>query len=256
MANSDSGESVTERIVRVLETFDADRTVQSVAEISRRAALPSSTAHRMVTDLVDTGILERDQAGRVRLGLRLWELAQRGSLALRLRQTALPHMERVQARVREHTQLAVLEREEALFLERLSNPRAVSNITRIAGRLPLHASSSGLVLLAYADESLREKLLAGPLAPVGPDTVTDPDALRARLAEIRASGVAIAPGSIEGVANGIAVPVRDGRPGPVIAALSVIVPRDAPTAGAVDELRAAAIRISTELGHPEAKATH
>lgn len=247
MANSDSGESVTERIVRVLETFDADRTVQSVAEISRRARLPSSTAHRMVTDLVDTGVLERDQAGRVRLGLRLWELAQRGSRALRLRQTALPHMERVQARVREHTQLAVLEREEALFLERLSSPRAVSNVTRIAGRLPLHASSSGLVLLAHADEALRERVLAGPLAPVGPDTITDPDELRAWLHDIRTSGVAIAPGSIEGVSNGIAVPVRDGRTGPVIAALSVIVPRDAPTAGAVDELRAAAIRISAEL---------
>lgn len=247
MANSPSGESVTERIVRVLETFDADRTVQSVADIARRAELPSSTAHRMVADLAEAGMLERDAAGRVRLGMRLWELAQRGSRALRLRQIALPHMEHVQARVREHTQLAVLEQEEALFLERLSNPRAVSNITRIAGRLPLHASSSGLVLLAHAAPSLQERVLSGPLAQVGPGTITQPDALRARLGEILSSGVAIAPASIEDVANGIAVPVRDGRTGPVVAALSVVIPRDAPTSGAVDELRAAAVRISTEL---------
>lgn len=253
MANSKSGESVTERIVRVLETFDADRTVQTPSEIARLAGLPSSTAHRMVADLAATGILERDQAGRVHLGMRLWELAQRGSRALRLRQIALPHMERVQARVREHTQLAVLEQGEALFLERLSDPRAVSNITRIAGRLPLHASSSGLVLLAHASDELRERILAGPLEAVGPDTITTPDALRARLEGIRTAGVAIAPGSIEGVASGIAVPVRDGRSGPVIAALSVVVPRDAPTSGAVDELRAAAVRIAAELGRTTAE---
>ncbi|MGO1630107.1 MAG: IclR family transcriptional regulator [Microbacterium sp.] len=250
MANSPSGESVTERIVRVLETFDADRAVQTVAEVSRRAELPPSTGHRMVADLVDSGLLERDDAGRIRLGLRLWELAQRGSQALRLRQIALPHMEHVQARLREHTQLAVLEQDEALFLERLSNPRAVSNITRIAGRLPLHASSSGLVLLAHADDALRERVLSGPLAAVGPETVTDPDALRPALERIRRDGVAIAPGSIEDVSTGIAVPVRDGKTGPVIAALSVVIPRAAPTAGAVDELRSAAIRISGQLTQP------
>src|SRR5687768_11730647 len=159
MANSRSGETVTERIVRVLETFDADRTVQTAAEIGRRARLPSSTAHRIVADLVECGLLERDEEQRLRLGMRLWELALRGSHALRLRQAALPFMERVQARVREHTQLAVLENGETLFVERLSHPHAGANITRIAGRLPLHASSSGLVLLAHGPEELRERVL-------------------------------------------------------------------------------------------------
>ncbi|MFD9290303.1 helix-turn-helix domain-containing protein [Streptomyces sp. NPDC060030] len=122
MANSPSGEAVTERIVRVLETFDTDRTVQTAAEIGRRAGLPSSTAHRMVADLVECGLLERDEDQRVHLGMRLWKLALRGSRALRLRQAALPFMERVQARVREHTQLAVQENVETLFIERLSGP--------------------------------------------------------------------------------------------------------------------------------------
>ena len=38
------------------------------------------------------GLLERDDEHRVRLGMRLWELALRGSSALRLRQAALPFM--------------------------------------------------------------------------------------------------------------------------------------------------------------------
>ena len=236
---------MTERIVRVLETFTADRTAQSATEIARRAELPSSTAHRIVGELIGQGILERDDEGRVRLGMRLWELALRGSSALRLRQAALPHMERVQARIREHTQLAVLENEEALFLERLSDPTAGANITRIAGRLPLHASSSGLVLLAFADPDLRERVLVQPLRPVSAETVTDADALRALLASIRRRGLVVAPGSIESVSTGVAVPVRDH--GEVVAALSVVLPRQAPTNTAIEALASAAAAIEADL---------
>ncbi|WP_243077213.1 IclR family transcriptional regulator [Microbacterium sp. SS28] len=246
MANSSSGDSMTQRIVRVLETFTADRTAQTASEIGRRAGLPSSTAHRVVDDLVREGLLERDEEHRVRLGMRLWELALRGSSALRLRQAALPSMERVQARVREHTQLAVLEHDSALFLERLSHPDAGANITRIAGRLPLHASSSGLVLLAYAEREVQDRVLTGPLAAVGPGTVTDAATLRRVLAGIRRSGFVVSPGSVEAVSTGVAVPVRD-ETGEVVAALSVVLPRETPAEVAVTELLRAARDIRAAL---------
>jgi DNA-binding IclR family transcriptional regulator len=238
VANSASGDSMTGRIVRVLETFTLERTVQSAAEIGRRAELPSSSAHRIVDELVQAGLLERDADHRIRLGLRLWELALRGSRALRLRQAALPHMESVQAVVREHTQLAVLEQDEALFLERLSHPDAGANITRVAGRLPLHASSSGLVLLAHADPAVSARVLAGPLRALSRETTTDAATLRRQLAAIRRQGFVVAPGTIEQVSTGIAVPVRDA--GEVVAALSVVLPREAAPETALDALRDAA----------------
>ena len=233
------------RVVRILETFSDDRTVQTASEIGRRAGLPSSTAHRLIDELVASGVLERDDEHRVRLGLRLWELALRGSTALRLRQAALPHMETVQARIREHTQLAVLEDGEALFLERLSHPSAGANITRIAGRLPLHASSSGLVLLAFADPELRERILGRPLRAVGPGTITDATRLRRALADIRRSDRVIARGSIEAVSTGVAVPVRDA--GTVVAALSAVLPHDADPETALEALQEAAAHTERDL---------
>lgn len=236
---------MTERIVRVLDTFTTERTTQTASEIARRADLPSSSAHRIIGELIGQGLLERDDEGRVRLGMRLWELALRGSSALRLRQAALPHMEHVQTLVREHTQLAVLEHDEALFLERLSHPDAGANITRVAGRLPVHASSSGLVLLAFADPALRERVLAGPLRAVSRETVTDAVALRALLIAIRRRGFVVAPGSIEQVSTGVAVPVRDR--GEVVAALSAVLPREAPTEPVVAALLDAAAAIEEDL---------
>jgi DNA-binding IclR family transcriptional regulator len=246
MANSPSGDSVTDRIVRILDTFSADRTVQTSAEIGRRAGLPSSTAHRQVDALIKAGLLERGDDQRVRLGMRLWELALRGSAALRLRQAAMPHMERVQSVIREHTQLAVLEQDEALFLERLSSPDSGANITRIAGRLPLHASSSGLVLLAHGSPDLQQRVLSAPLTRVAAETITDATSLRRLLADIRRDGHVVAPGSIEAVSTGVAVPVRDAA-GTVVAALSVVLPRERPTAPALEQLTAAAAGVRASL---------
>ena len=247
MANSPSGESVIDRLVRILESFDVGRAAQKPAEIARRAGLPRSTGHRLVGELVEHGLLERDASGEVRIGMRLWELTTRGSRALELRRIALPVMAQVQARVREHTQLAVREGVSALFIERLSGAESGANVTRIAGRLPLHASSSGLVLLAWAPEEVVAEVLAGPLEPLAPATITDAAALRAKLAEVRRLGVAIAPGYVEEVSLGVAVPVRDDR-GEVVAALSAVLPSGFERADAVAEvLRRGAERIAEGL---------
>ncbi|MCU4673251.1 IclR family transcriptional regulator [Microbacterium fluvii] len=246
MANSPTGDSVTDRLVRVLETFTPTRTAQTTAEIGRRAGLPSSSAHRIVAELVAAGLLERGEDGRVRIGMRLWELATRSSPALRLRQLALPFMERVQQRVREHTQLAILEQDEALFLERLSGTASGANVTRVAGRLPLHASSSGLLLLAFAPRELQERVLTGPLVALTAETITDPRMLRRKLDEVRTLGHAVAPGSMEAVSTGVAVPLRD-ETGAVVAALSVVLPREAPTEPALLELYRAAHDIERAL---------
>lgn len=245
MANSRSGDSMTSRIVRVLDSFTGERTVQTATQIARRTGMPQSSAHRIVNDLVEAGLLERDDENRIRLGMRLWELALRGSRALRLRQAALPHMEAVQAQIRQHTQLAVLEHDEALFLERLSDPDSGANVTRIAGRLPVHASSAGLVLLAHADPAVRERVLAAPLRSLSPETITDAEALRKLLTSIRRRGHVVAPGSIEVISTGVAVPVRDHEE--VVAALSVVLPRASPTEPAVLALLAAAKSIERDL---------
>jgi DNA-binding IclR family transcriptional regulator len=247
MANSPSGDSLITRVVRILETFDTERTSRSVSDIARRTGIPASTTHRLVSELSEHGLLERDDRGNVHVGMRLWELAMRGSQALRLRQIAIPFMEEVQAKVRQHTQLAVLEDDEALFIERLSGRDSGANITRIAGRLPLHASSSGLVLLATADEALQERVLAGPLPRRSPETITDPATLRAKIIEIRRVGHAIAPGYIAPESLGVAVPVK-GPGGGVIAALSVVLPRDFDdTDAAVILLKTAAVGITRAM---------
>ena len=127
----------------------------------------------------------------------------------------------------------------------LDAPEAGANIARVAGRLPLHASSAGLVLLAHADPALRERVISAQLAKIGPGTITDPARLRRELARIRRDGSVAAPASIEAVSTGIAVPIREA--GRVIAALSVVLPHGSDPDRAIPALSSAAKRIEAEL---------
>ena len=233
MARSASGESVLTRTVRILEAFTPDETVLSVTQIARRARLHPATASRLIAELEAHGLLTREPDRRVRVGVRLWELALRASPALSLREAAMPLMEDAHAVLGHHVQLGLLDGTDVLFVERLSAPGAVINYTRIAGRLPLHVSSAGLVLLAFGSRALQEQVLAGPLIRYTASTITTPAALRAALAEVRRQEFAALPGHVHEDALGIAVPVRDGPArggaapagGPaVIAALAAIVP--------------------------------
>ncbi|WP_214403501.1 IclR family transcriptional regulator [Pseudonocardia lacus] len=250
MARVATGESVLSRAVRILAVFGPDERALRVSDIAARTGLHVATASRLVAEMVQLGLLGREDDRRVRVGVRLWELASRASPTLSLREAAMPFLEDLHAVVGHHAQLGVRDGTDVLFVERLSAPGAVVNYTRIAGRLPLHASSSGLVLLAHAPHELQERVLAAPLARFTPHTICTPSRLRRTLADVRRTGHASCPGFIHEQALGVAVPITDGTRA-VVAAVSVIVPNDPTddqaTRAVVPALRAAARGISRTL---------
>ncbi|GGC83281.1 IclR family transcriptional regulator [Tersicoccus solisilvae] len=247
MANSSSGDSMVNRLVRIIEAFDADHRSLSAAELARRADLPSSTTYRIVEDLLGESLLER-HGQRLRLGNRLWELVSRGSPVLGLREAALPFMEDVQSVVGHHTALGVLDGNDVLYIERIGSNEMTTNIAQVARRLPAHGTSTGLVLTAFATAEVQEAFLRRRLPALTDTTITDPAELRRVFAEIRRTGHCVMPGLIVPESTGVAVPVFD-RAGTAVAGLSVIIPRHGgPVATSVTALRTASRGISRALG--------
>ena len=246
MANSPSGDSMAERILRLISAFDAEHPSMSAATLARRAGLPLSTTHRLAGELVGLQVLQRGAQGELRLGLRLWELANRSSAALDLRQIAMPFMEDIQAVIRQHTQLSVLQEDEVLFIERLSSRGSVSNFAKVAGRLPLHISSSGMVMMAFSPRHVQEAFLERHRGDPAP--FPTPETLRRQWADIRREGSATLPGVVDPQTTGIAVPVF-GPLGTAVAALGVVVPLGREnTVATVPALMTAARGISRGLG--------
>src|SRR3954447_14756776 len=183
-----TGESSLARAVRILESFTPDAPQLTVTEVARRSGLHVATASRIVGHLVGHGLLSRGPDRELRVGIRLWELASRAAPTRSLRDAAMPYLEDLHAVVGHHAQLAVLHGDEVIFLERLSARDAVINYSQIAGRLPLHISSSGMVLMAYGARELQDRVLARPLESWTPETITTPDRLRATLEQVRRRG--------------------------------------------------------------------
>ncbi|RAX46162.1 IclR family transcriptional regulator [Arthrobacter sp. AQ5-06] len=223
MANSKSGDSSLVRLVRILGAFDADVPSMTVGVLAGRADVPLATAYRLVDQLIDHDFLRKDSSGSLRLGLGLWELASRSSPALTLREAAMPFMEDIQAVVGQHTQLGVLRDDEVLFIERLSGRESVVNQARIAGRLPVHRTSSGVVLLAFSPAHGQEAYLRRHPHASLPGGGGSGD-FRRVLAAVRQQGYAAFDGLVDDHTTGIAVPVL-GRGNVAIAALGVVVAR-------------------------------
>ena len=220
MANSVSGDSVVDRVVRVIAAFPEGVSSLQLSDLAARAGLPLTTAHRLVRQLAGHGLLETGDGGTVQLGLRLWELVNRNSPTLALRQAAMPFMEDIQQVLNQNVNLAVLDGWEALFVERLSRRGSVANRAQVAGRMPVHVSSAGLALMAYQDRSVQHdylKQFADPAGQVQPETV------RALLAETAHQGFAQLAGVVDPDTWGIAVPVLRSRQ-TAVAALGVVVP--------------------------------
>jgi DNA-binding IclR family transcriptional regulator len=225
MARGSGGESVLHKHLRVLQSFDALRPFLTLTEIADAAGMALSTTHRLVAELEHEGLLERMPDRSYRLGVRLWEFASRTPGALGLRELARPWLSAVHGRVRQHTQLGVLNVTDVLFIERMSERDAVLNATLIGGRIPLPVSSSGLVLLAHAAPRLVDEVIDEGWPAYTPQTIRGGDALRARLRHVRADGFAVTDAQIHTESRGIAVPVM-GPHGVVYAAIGVVVAND------------------------------
>nr|WP_157242848.1 IclR family transcriptional regulator [Pseudarthrobacter sp. GA104] len=247
VANSASGDSVVDRIVRLISAFPEDVSALQLAELAERAGLPLTTTHRLVRQLAGHGLLESAPGGMVRPGLRLWELVNRTAPTLALRQAAMPFMEDIQQVLNQNVNLAVLDGWEALFVERLSRRGSVANRARVAGRMPVHTSSAGLALMAHQDKLLQSRYLE---QFEDPDGKIGTDAVRVLLSETFHQGYAQLKGVVDPDTWGIAVPVLDLRQR-AVASLGVVVPlQEMRLQALVPALQTAARGIARRLAEP------
>lgn len=133
-------------------------------------------------------------------------------------------------------------------MEKLPGPRPVDVASRVAGRLPLHATATGKVLLAFGGPALEREVLAAGLPRVTPRTVHAPALLRNQLARIRIERIASeSEETMMGYAS-TAVPVSD-RTG-VVAALSLTARTHHDLRPYRTDLRRAAEAVSRALSSP------
>jgi DNA-binding IclR family transcriptional regulator len=219
------GDPVVDRALALLGAFDSGHRALTLGELSRRSGIPTSSALRLASRLVAWGALERGADGRFTVGLRLWQVGALAPRAHGLREVALPYMRDLSEVTRQHILLAVREGHEAVLVERLSAHQAMPVLYYVGGRLPLHSTGVGLVLLAFAESDFQEHMLAQPLMHQPENVAVSPAALRRTLAEARREGLVTLRRRAPQPLVSVAAPIF-GAEDRAVAALSVVVPRE------------------------------
>jgi IclR family acetate operon transcriptional repressor len=229
------------------------------AEVARELGVHRSTALRLLATLDRHGLVERDaRTSKYRLGRRLVQLASSVRGEVDLRQVARPVCETLARSLGETVTLDILDGDEIVPVEQASGSTSVVSVNWLGTRSPVHCTASGKVILAFAPDDVRARLLQRPLERRTARTIVDRPELEAQLAQIREAGFARTFEELEVGLNAIAAPVRDSG-GEVIAAVDVSGPahRIDPSARAalVVRTREAADDLSRRLGYRAAPQT-
>lgn len=217
-------QSIT-RAISLLKAFDDRHPEWSLSELSEQVGLNKTTVHRLLAALESEGLITRNSiSGGYRLGL---ELVGLGGAALRandLHAIARPEMERLAQDGGVAVALEVLSRGQVLVLDEIASRGPAGTPRDMGVRLPLHATSTGKLLLAHRPPAEIEQHLRTPLAALTEKTLTDPVQLQQALAQIRTQGYAIAREELEIGFIASAAPIYD-HTNAVVAAVSIGGPR-------------------------------
>lgn len=186
-----------------------------------------ATLHRTLSQLEQGGFVERDtDTGRYAIGSRMWFIGTAYLANHRVLETARPYLDAAAGKS-DHT-VQLVERSGRLAVTLYSHHISGEIITKATYgyHFPLHCGSKGQVLLAHAPKEFIDEYLAGSLEALTNETVTDPDELLRRIADIREQGFAFTVGDVQRFTGSISAPVMD-RDGSVIAAVCIIARRTA-----------------------------
>jgi DNA-binding IclR family transcriptional regulator len=242
-----------DRAITVLEIL-ARRGDAGVTEVAGELGVHKSTAFRLLAALENRDLVEQTaDRGKYRLGFGIIRLAGATTAQLDLSRESRPVCERLAAEVGETVNVAVLADSFAINITQVRGPAAVTSHNWVGQRTPVHATSSGKVLLAYQPETIQRHLVGEkPLPRFTAHTIVSPVDLLAQLGAIREQGYGCTVEELEIGLNAVAAPVR-GYDGDVVAAVSASGPSyrlDADRFPDVAQLvKAGAAEISARIGY-------
>lgn len=179
----------------------------SVSALARDAGVPRATALRLIQTMAAEGLLIRvPEHDRVLLGPELVRLARQVDMGTIVQELAGVHLGALSSALKETVTLSVTAQDGDLdVVQQISGPQHLVPRSWLGRRFPLHASSSGKLLLAASDTTRLHQLLTGPLPAVTPHTITNRRALNRELEHIRAHGHASTVDELEEGLSGISV---------------------------------------------------
>ena len=255
---AESPSTSVDRTVAILEAVATRAGGMSNAEISRKLHIPKSSASYILRALERHGYLRRDHDnGKYRLGLKLLNLGRGALSGVDVREVALPIMRHLVEHTHVTSHLAILDGNQAVYVEKVDAPGFIKMDTWIGRRMEVYSTSVGKSLVAFLPE---EQVLAlireRGMKKRTPTTITHPARFLRELQTVRERGYSVDDEENNPGVRCVAAPIFNAA-GAVEAAVNVTgttqqvnsetMPR------IIDHVKEAARRVSTQLGYRPGK---
>jgi len=193
MQGVETAASSVDRALSILEAVAHSTSGLNNSEISRWLKMPKSSASYILRALERRGYLQRDAGTKkYRLGLRLLDLSRGVLVAPDLREVALPALRHLAERTQLTTHLAILDQDQAVYIEKVEAPGFIKMDTWVGKRMEVHSTSVGKALVAYLPREQAEAIARSRgLKKRTPRTITALPAFLRELERVRAHGYAV-----------------------------------------------------------------
>lgn len=238
------------KALELLNFYSRQTSEIGLGEFVRLTGRDKATVHRHLVELVENGFLEQNQTTRAyRLGPALLRLSGVREATFPVRRVLRPIVEEVARDVGELTHVSLLQGDvlsPALHFDPMIHGTQVAfDESEI---LPLHATASGLVTLAFGDPDRVRRILAGKLFRYTHTTITSPEALRDILDDVRETGIASLDRSFDDEVCSHAAPIFDADAS-VVGGVSIAMPANRDSAEARSRIKATLVHAMQRMTH-------
>ena len=243
-------EKVLEKTYKIIETLAQRKEPYGVTELSQQLSLVKSNVHRLLTSLIELGIVQQDKnTGKYQLTLKLWQLGNSVLSHLDYRNLASKHLHQLVARFEEDAYLSVLLGINIAYIDHIKCNRVVR--AAMGTGHEAYCSSTGKCIMAWSSEDILLKVMHAP-RQYTERTIVDLETMRNELQRVRERGYALNVGEWKNSVRGVGAPIFDHE-GRVIAALSLSGPAQRFPLERMEEigenLVVVARQLSEELGY-------
>lgn len=187
--------------------------------------MSKSRMYRLLSTLNMRGFVIQDpDSARYGFGSACARLVMQARTGKSLTASCLPALRALAQATTETVELAVMESNHAVVIEKLDSPQPVLATPALGLIMPLYAVSTGKVLLAGRSDAEIHGLIDGKLEQFTSATTTEPDDVLAEARRIVRQGYAVNREGFQPGVSGVAAPVTWGIGGLVAAAMGACVP--------------------------------
>ncbi len=214
---------VLERSSRILKLLASRRSPYSMHEIAETTQIHLSTAHRLLWNLAESGLVERDENGCWRLGLTFLEYGSLVRDRLTIREKALPVMQKLFEKTGQTVNLALRRDDHVMYVEHVYSPKTGVRLGRCIGAMaPLHCTSGGkLFLCDCTPEEVSSYISRTKLIPRTELSISTPERLILELNRVKELGWAEDNQELEMGIHCIGAAIRDKKHR-VVATLTIV----------------------------------